>query len=184
MLTLGGNDVAELIADGDTRWINRGAHDLRDANPDAERSEGGLSRGRSLYGPLEAQLADPSSFACELQRIIRVRRDHKIATAKQIDVPEVSHRSMLVMVHRLEADDLQITALNFAPEPITGTVRSEHLPPGSRVIDMFCDQEVAVVDDLRSFSINIEAHDGRGLLVTPPPAEDPAAGARAASIRD
>jgi hypothetical protein len=49
---------------------------------------------------------------------------------------------------------------------------------------MFCDQEVAVVDDLRSFSINIEAHDGRGLLVTPPPAEDPAAGARAASIRD
>jgi activator of HSP90 ATPase len=113
-----------------------------------------------------------------------VRRDHKIATAKQIDVPEVSHRSMLVMVHRLEADDLQITALNFAPEPITGTVRSEHLPPGSRVIDMFCDQEVAVVDDLRSFSINIEAHDGRGLLVTPPPAEDPAAGARAASIRD
>jgi trehalose synthase len=180
MLTLDPADVAELIAEGDTRWINRGAHDLRDANPDAERSDGGLPRGRSLYGPLEAQLADPSSFACQLRRIIKVRRDHGLATAAQIDVPEVSHRSMLVLVHRLESDELQITALNFGAEPITGTVRSDHLPPGSRVVDMFTDEEIGRVDDLHSFSIAIEEHDGRGLLVTaPPPA---AAGARAASL--
>ena len=184
MLTLDPAEVAELIAEGDTRWINRGAHDLRDANPGAQRSEGGLPRGRSLYGPLEAQLADPSSFACQLQRIIRVRREHGIATAAQIDVPEVSHRSMLVMVHRLEGDDLQITALNFGQEPITGTVRSEHLPPGSRVIDMFTGEEVGQVDDLHSFSIAIEELDGRGLLVKPRAEEQEPAegGARAASI--
>jgi trehalose synthase len=168
MLTLEPSDVSDLIAQGDTRWINRGAHDLRDANPDARRSEGGLPRGRSLYGALEAQLADPSSFACQLRRIIRVRRDHRLATASQIDVPDVSHRSMLVLVHRLEGADLQVTALNFGAEPITGTVRSEHLPPRSRVIDMFTGDEVGTVDDLHSFSIAIEEHDGRGLLVSPP----------------
>jgi hypothetical protein len=82
---------------------------------------------------------------------------------------------MLVMVHRLEDEDLQITALNFGPEPITGTVRSEHVPPGSRVVDMFSGEEVAVVDDLHSFSIAIEGHDGRGLLVSRPEAETPSA---------
>jgi trehalose synthase len=180
MLTLGREAVADLIADGDTRWINRGAHDLRDANPEADRSEGGMPRGRSLYGPLEAQLSDPASFACQLQRIIRVRREYGLATASQIDVPEVSHRSMLVMVHRLAGRDLQITAMNFGSEPITGSVRSEHLPAGSRVIDMFTGDDVAQVDDLHSFSIAIDGHDGRGLLVTPPAEAE--AGARAASM--
>ena len=36
MLTLDPNSVSDLIRDGDTRWINRGAHDLigvEDAQP-------------------------------------------------------------------------------------------------------------------------------------------------------
>jgi trehalose synthase len=169
MLTVDPREVADLIAEGDTRWINRGAHDLRGVNPGATRSEGGLPVGRSLYGTLEAQLADPGSFACRLREIIAVRRRYGIATAAQIDVPEVSHRSMLVMVHRLDDGNLQITALNFGMEPITGTVRSEHLPPGSKVLDMFADEEVAQVDDLHSFSLALDVHQGRPLFVCPPP---------------
>ena len=114
MLTIHPDEVAHLIADGDTRWINRGAHDLRNVNAGAKRSDAGLPVGRSLYGSLEEQLADTGSFARRLQRVIEVRRAYRIATASQIDVPDVSHRSMLVMVHRLEDDNLQITALNFA----------------------------------------------------------------------
>jgi trehalose synthase len=169
MLTIDPGEVADLIAEGDTRWINRGAHDLRSVNPNATRSEGGMPVGRSLYGNLEQQLADPGSFACRLRRIIGVRRSYGIATASQIDVPEVSHKSMLVMVHRLHDGNLQITALNFGREAITGTVRSEHLPPGSKVLDMFTDEEVAQVDDLYSFSLALDEYEGRPLLVSPPP---------------
>jgi hypothetical protein len=76
---------------------------------------------------------------------------------------------MLVMVHRLEDGNLEITALNFGREAITGTVRSEHLPPGSKVLDMFTDEEIAVVDDLYSFSLALDEYEGRPLLVCPPP---------------
>jgi trehalose synthase len=169
MLTVAPTEVAELIAKGDTRWINRGAHDLRNVNANATRSEGGMPVGRSLYGSLDQQLEDSGSFACQLRRIIAVRRSYGIATASQIDVPDVSHTSMLVMVHRLEDGNLEITALNFGREAITGTVRSEHLPPGSKVLDMFTDEEIAVVDDLYSFSLALDEYEGRPLLVCPPP---------------
>jgi hypothetical protein len=49
MLTTDPTAVADLIADGDTRWINRGAHDLMGTNLNAQRFEEGLPRARSLY---------------------------------------------------------------------------------------------------------------------------------------
>jgi hypothetical protein len=74
---------------------------------------------------------------------------------------------MLVMVHRLpDAERLQVTVLNFAAEPISGTVRSEHLQPGAVVADMFSDRRVAEVDNLNSFSVSLEAHEGLSLLIT------------------
>jgi trehalose synthase len=170
MLTLDTAAVADLIADGDTRWINRGAHDLMGVNGDATRSEGGMPAGRALYGPLPAQLEDPASFASGLRRVIEVRRRHGIASATQLDVPDVSHRAMLVMVQRLERDDaLHVTVLNFCGEEINGTVRSQHLPPGSEVTDMFTDARVGVVDDLHSFSVSLDAYGGTSLLVTTGP---------------
>ena len=36
------------------------------------------------------------------------------------------------MVHRLDSGEHQVTVLNFAGEPIVGTVRSEHLLRGPR----------------------------------------------------
>ena len=55
--------------------------------------------------------------------------------------------------------------LNFANEPIAGTVRSEHLVAGSEVLDMFTDQHVATVDDLSSFHVELRPHGGMALLV-------------------
>ena len=68
-----------------------------------------------------------------LRRILEVRSKHGIATAKQIDVPEVSNKAELIMVHELADSTLQITALNFSGEAIAGSVRSEHLPGGARL---------------------------------------------------
>ena len=169
MLTIDAARVADLIDDGDTRWLNRGAHDLLGVNPGAVRSDGGLPRARSLYGTLSDQLLNRNSFAGRLRRIIDIRRRYGIATAAQVDVPGVSHKSMLVMVHRLEAGEHEVTVLNFGGEPIIGTVRSEHLPPGAEVIDMFTDDRLGVVDDLNSFSVQLDAYQGLALLLLPPP---------------
>jgi trehalose synthase len=165
MLTIPPEEVADLIRWGDTRWINRGAHDLMGANPGAPRSEAGLPAARSLYGTLPEQLADPHSFARRLSEVIDVRRRYGIATGTQVDVPAVSHRALLVMVHRLDGH-LQLTALNFSGERIIGTVSSQELPPGARVVDMFSDQEIAGVDDLHSFSLALGAYGGTSLLAS------------------
>jgi hypothetical protein len=82
-------------------------------------------------------------------------------------VPQVSNKAMLVMVHQL-TDAEQVTVLNFSAMPITGSVHSEHLVPGSVLIDMFTDQEIGEVDDLHTFPILLEPHEGKSLLVLCP----------------
>jgi hypothetical protein len=136
-----------------------------------------MPAGRSLYGPLPDQLKDPKSFVSGLKEILEVREACDLATAEQVDVPLVSHRSMLVMVHRLpDGVRFQVTVLNFGQEPVTGTVRSEHLPPGASVTDMFTDWPLGEVDDLNSFTVSLDALEGLSLLVEPAPvvAEDDA----------
>lgn len=178
MLTLPSSEVSDLIAAGDTRWIERGAHDLLDVDPDATRSAAGMPRGRALYGPLPAQFDDPESFASRLADIIELRRAHGIATATQIDIPEVAHAGMLVLVHRLDNGEpdadapTQVTVLNFSAEPTEGTVRSEQLPPGSAVVDAASGEPVGRVDDLQSFSVSLPPYGAMFLLLEP---EEPAA---------
>jgi hypothetical protein len=70
-----------------------------------------------------------------------------------------------VMVHRLAGDALQITVLNFSGEQVSGSVRSEQLPAGATVTDMFTGAEVATVDDLHSFPAVLEGYQGTSLLV-------------------
>lgn len=174
MLTLPATQVAELLRGGDTRWIHRAAHDLMGVNPAATRSSAGMPRGRSLYGSIPDQLDDETSFLRQLQAILRVRSHYGIATSRQVDIPEVSHRGMLVLVHELaEPGRYQLTVLNFANEEVAGTVRSAVLPPGAEVSDMFSGHTFATVDDLHSFTVEMPAHYGMSLLVelTPEDAE-------------
>jgi trehalose synthase len=169
MLTLPPADIAELLRGGDTRWIHRAAHDLMGVNPTATKSTAGMPRGRSLYGSIPDQLADDASFLRQLQAILRVRSHYGIATSRQIDIPEVSHRGMLVLVHQLAAEGrYQLTVLNFANEDVAGTVRSDELPPGGSVSDMFTGKSFATVDDLHSFAVTMPAHHGLSLLVEAP----------------
>ncbi len=169
MLTVDAAQVAPLVADGDTRWIHRGAHDLMGHDPDATVSASGMPRGVALYGTLPDQIRDETSFARRLARILAVRREHGIAVGRQVDVPDVSQKGMLVMVHELDDDRsrLQLTVLNFAADATAGTVRSEHLPAGATVTDMVTEREIAVVDDLHSFAMELDVHEGVSLLVTP-----------------
>ena len=166
-LTLDRRQVGWLLKEGDTRWIHRSAYDLMNYRPDATESLSKMPRGTSLYGSLPAQLKDPNSFARRLRDILAVRKRYHIATAKQVDVPPVAHKAMLVMVHQL-SDAEQVTVLNFSAEPISGSVISERLVPGSVVVDMFTDEEMGEVDDLHSFAVHLGPHEGRSLLVLCP----------------
>jgi maltose alpha-D-glucosyltransferase/alpha-amylase len=165
MTTLDMGQVKDLTSQGDTRWINRGAHDLMGTNPAAETSMAGMPRARSLYGPLPEQLKDENSFARQLQRVLAVRENWGIATSTLLDVPGVSHRGLLVMVHRLESGAIQVTALNFSGESIAGSVNSLHLERGAQVRDLFTDKTVGHVDDLHSFFIELGAYQGTALLL-------------------
>lgn len=159
--------VAALIRDGDTRWIHRGAYDLLDFQPNASESTSKMPKARALYGPLNVQLEDPNSFVSRLREILAVRDRHGLATAQQVDIPAVSNKAMLVLVHRLAEAD-QVTVLNFSAQTISGSVRSDELQPGSKVIDMVTGAPVGEVDDLHSLYVVLQPHEGRSLLVTPP----------------
>jgi len=159
--------VAPLIKDGDTRWIHRGAYDLLGYQPDASESTAKMPKATELYGALPQQLDDPTSFASRLRDILAIRAKYGIATAQQLDIPAVSQKSMLVMVHRL-ADADQITVLNFSAEPIAGSVRSEVLTPGSKVADLVTGVPAGEVDDLHSLYVALQPHEGRALLIIPP----------------
>ncbi|WP_104045625.1 maltose alpha-D-glucosyltransferase [Arthrobacter sp. ZGTC412] len=165
MTTLDRAQVRELTSQGDTRWINRGAHDLMGTNAEATVSASGMPRARSLYGPLPEQLKDDRSFARRLQRILKVREEWGIATSLLLDVPDVSHRGLLVMVHRLASGQIQVTVLNFSGETIMGSVHSTHLQAGAQVQDLFTEQTVGQVDDLHSFFIELGAYQGTALLI-------------------
>ena len=81
-------------------------------------------------------------------------------------MPQVSHKAMLVMVHQLDRI-LQVTVLNFSPEPISGSIRSKYLPKGDVVTDMMTGIEIGEVDDLHNFALTLEGLEGLSLLVAP-----------------
>ncbi|WP_214407994.1 maltose alpha-D-glucosyltransferase [Pseudonocardia lacus] len=172
MLTLPPEEVDALLEHGDTRWIHRSAHDLMGVAPGATRSAAGIPRGRSLYGPLPAQLADETSFARQLQAILAVRVRYGIPTSTQVDVPDVPDPGLLVLVHELPAaGQLHLSVLNFSGRAISTTVSSAHLPAGAEVTDMFTDRHVATVDAEHRVPVELEPHQGHALLVRRP---DPA----------
>ena len=173
MLPVPAETVSDLIETGDTRWIHRGAHDLMNVAPQAVTSSSGMPRGRSLYGSLPEQLDSEDSFAHGLRSILATRAEYDIAVASQVDVPDVAHPGMLVMVHRLDGGDptmerppLQVTVLNFTSEPISGTVHSTTFAPRMAVLDATTGGEIGFVDDLQSFAIWLGAYGGVFLILT------------------
>ena len=122
-LTLPPAVVKDRLADGDTRWINRGAYDLLGSNPKATRSAAGLPVAVALYGPLPKQLKSPGSFASQLARMLKVRSDLHLYAAQLVDIPAVQAKGLLVLVHELpDSPDLEVTAINFGPAAVDETV--------------------------------------------------------------
>jgi trehalose synthase len=140
-LTLPAAAVRERLADGDTRWINRGAYDLLGSNPQAMRSAAGLPRAVALYGSLPQQLRQSDSFASQLARLLKVRADLHLYAARLTDVPDVQAAGLLVLVHELpENAGLEITAINFADRAVDESVLIRGAAPGSKAADILGSQ--------------------------------------------
>lgn len=164
-LTINPEEIKDLLADGDTRWINRGAYDLMGLNSDAKESFAKMPKAMSLYGSIPDQLKDENSFARNIQKVISIRDGIGISQAEQLEVPEVSHRGLLVMVHKLETGEIQVTVLNFSDQAVPAVISSEHLIPESTVIDVLDKSEIASVDQLGSFPMDIGPYEGKALLI-------------------
>lgn len=164
-LPLDPEEVAHLMGDGDTRWIERGAYDLIDADPNARASADGMPRARSLYGSLCDQLEDPESFASRLKRLLAVREAYGIAAARQIAIPDVTSPGLLLMVHELpDGRGTQVTALNFSKDPIEETVELANVRPGP-VVDMIGETIEGDLGEDGRLHISLEPYEGLSLRI-------------------
>jgi trehalose synthase len=164
-LTLPGDAVGSLIAEGDTRWINRGAYDLLGTHAGITTSSTGLPRAQALYGPLPEQLQRPDSFASELRRLLRVRRQYRIDQSEQVALPAVRAPGLVVMVHRLPGGaGIQVTAVNFARTPARESVVIEPARAGGAVTDLLADKPHGRLAGKR-LPLTLGPHEGQVLLI-------------------
>lgn len=166
-LTLPAAAVRERLADGDTRWINRGAYDLLGTNPKALQSAAGLPRAVALYGPLPEQLKSPDSFASQLARLLKARADLHLQAARLTDVPAVQAKGLFVLVHELPGGvGLEITAINFGDREVDESVPVRGAAAESKAIDVL-DPQAPVLDlgpDGR-LRLRLSAFEGKALRI-------------------
>ena len=167
-LPLEAGQVAHLMGDNDTRWIERGAYDLIDADPDARRSADGMPKARALYGSLCEQLERPDSFASQLKRLLAVRDAYGIAASRQILIPDVTTPGLLVMVHELpDGRGTQVTALNFSAAPISETIVIPNVSPGP-LVDMINERVEGDVAEDGAVQIVLDPYEGLSLRIVSP----------------
>jgi trehalose synthase len=165
-LTLPADLVRDRLADGDTRWINRGAYDLLGSNPKAPRSAAGLPRAVALYGPLPKQLQRRDSFASELARMLKVRAELRLYAARLVDVPAVRAKGLLVLVHELpENAGLEITAINFSDTPVDETVPIRGAAPSSQANDVLDPSAPKLdIDAAGNLGLRLDAYEAKALV--------------------
>jgi trehalose synthase len=164
-LPLNAADVQDLMTDGDTRWIERGAYDLTGQAADQAFSSDGIPRTRALYGSICDQLEQPNSFASQLKHLLAVRESYGLAASHQTQIPDVSAAGLLVMVHVLpNGRGTQVTALNFSAEAIKEVIHLTEVPPGP-VVDMIAETVLGDLGEDGSLTINLDPYEGLSLRV-------------------
>jgi len=71
----------KFLADGDTRWLNRGAYDLMGV-ASAKKGVTGLPEAIALFDTLPKQLKDPLSYLSRLNVLLDKRQKYNIATGQ------------------------------------------------------------------------------------------------------
>jgi hypothetical protein len=182
------DSVAAFTAGGDWRWINRGAVDLLNLNPNATTSAVlGLPKAQTLYGSLPEQLASPNSFASQIQKMLAARKQYNIMNATLNSVPPTGNPAVAVLTMTLPDSDLAITALNYGHGSNTVQVDLTLIPPGIPAASVAGETAVDIIDNSSAvvsgdghLAINLNALSGRTVVVhragqpgAPPPSPPP-----------
>jgi len=169
-LTLPAAVVKDRLADGDTRWINRGAYDLIGSNPKATTSAAGLPVSVALYGPLPKQLRKPDSFASQLAHMLKVRADLHLYAGRLVDAPAVQAKGLFVLVHQLpDSADLEVTAINFGPTPINEAVAIHDATQNSTVTDVLNPKAPSLtINSSGTLQVSLGAYEGKALRIKGP----------------
>ena len=165
-LPLPTDKIPALVADGDYRWVNRGAYDITGLDPRLIASPTGLLKAQTIYGPLTVQLKDKDSFASQLKRMLAIRKKYKLALAEQLAIPDLANKGLVIMIHRLpEKAGIEMTALNFARKPVQETVMLAELKD-MNAYDLYADRPDGKVFESGEFLLNLDALQGKVLLFT------------------
>ncbi|MBS0417929.1 MAG: maltose alpha-D-glucosyltransferase [Proteobacteria bacterium] len=166
-LTLPSALVKERLADGDTRWINRGAYDLLGSNPKARSSASGLPVTVALYGPLPKQLENPDSFASGLTRMLKARADLHLYAGRLLDAPSVHAQGLFVLVNQLpDTSDLEVTAINFGSSPVDEAVVIRGATQDAAVTDVLdAHAPKAAIGAGGLLRVSVGAHQGKALRI-------------------
>jgi trehalose synthase len=169
-LTLPGAVVKDRLADGDTRWINRGAYDLIGSNPQARTSSAGLPVTVALYGPLPKQLQRQDSFASKLAHMLKVRADLHLYAGRLVDAPAVQAKGLFVLVHELpDSPDLEVTTINFGSTPVDETVVIRGATQDSTVTDVLqASAPQLMVGSGGTLQVTLSGYEGRALRIKGP----------------
>ena len=164
-----------LTAGGDWRWINRGAVDLLNVNPSADKSAVfGLPKATTLYGSLPDQLKSPDSFASKIKQMLAARKQFRIAEGQTLSVPPVSDKAVCVIVMRLpDSQNLAITALNYGRQGTSVQVDLTQVPPGipaasvagQQAQDIVANQGTNKVSDQGMLTIDLDSLSGKTVVV-------------------
>jgi trehalose synthase len=172
-LPISEQSVAERVADGDYRWINRGGVDLMGANPDEKQSALRIERAVALYGSLAEQLRDSSSFAQRLGRMLAARKKYRIAEAELVEVPEVSNKACCVLLLRVPGRYRgAITALNFSRQEVEEQIDVSGLSDDNEVramkgevFDILTGQKLGSVPASGRMMVKLPALSGKTLVI-------------------
>lgn len=166
---------AHLLAGDDYRWLNRGGVDPL-GTAQANRSAGGLTRARTLYGPLPAQLADESSFAWRLKQMLAARERYGIAHGEMTSAPPEPGRNntglCLLAMELPAAGGWAITALNFARKEVSQALNLPQLLDvadtklrNRPIVDAETDARTGMTDVRGMYTLRLAALDGRTLVI-------------------
>lgn len=161
-LTLDRSAVAELLEDGDTRWIHRGGYDLVGWSERRATAQDLIPQARALYGALPTQLADPNSFASRVREVLKVREDLGLAVGRQVMCAEVDQDAALAMVHYVAdarepgAERPVVTLLNFSQESISVGLRCEDLPTGLELVDQLTGDRAGKISKLGCLHVEMK----------------------------
>jgi hypothetical protein len=109
---------------------NQPALDLLGANPDC------------LYSCAPSQLANPYSFASQLKKILRIRKDLNLAKATLVQTVATEHKEVLILRYQLPNQNTALLAVNFSQKPL------------EEMIESFAYAHTSVIDPLSGLTEN------------------------------